>query len=412
MRASRRQFMLGVGGCAACMSGLTHARVLPTDLEPLIPAGYRPSDADERGIWQSIEQIEESIRTSPQLFQAPEMHAYIRGMIERLVGRPTPDLRLYLMRNSSFNASMFPSGMMIVHTGLLARVRNEAQLAAVLGHEAGHYFRKHSIDQYRSIRGKTAAMAWLGTATSVGGGAYAAAGYGGAGNWIYAATAINAAVTMSVFQFSRVHEAEADAYGISLMSRCGYSPYAASQVWSQLIEERKASAAQRDKRYKDRSKSVLSTHPPSEDRMQDLADTAEYLSARNEKSAFDGRAEWLAAVAPHRAMLLDEQVRVNDPGASLYLIESLAQDGWTGLLRYNEGEIYRLRGEAGDHEKAAQAYAAATAMPDAPPEAWRSHGYALLKAGKAEDGRVALNRYLEMNPSAKDAGLVRFTLAQ
>jgi Zn-dependent protease with chaperone function len=394
------------------MSGLAKARVLPTDLPSLVEAGYKPSDPDERGIWQSIEQIEESIQTSPQLLKAPDLHSYTRAVIERLVGRPTPDLRLYLMRNSYFNASMFPSGMMIVHTGLMARVRNEAQLAAVLGHEAGHFFRKHSIDQYRSIRNKSAAMAWLSAATSVGAGAYSAAGYGGAGNWIYAAEAINAAVTMSVFHFSREHESEADAYGISLMSRCGYSPYAASEVWRQLIEERKASAVQRDKRYTDHSKSVLSTHPPSEDRMQDLADTAEFLSARNQQNVFDGRAEWLAAVAPHRAMLLDEQVRVNDPGASLYLIESLAQDGWTGLLRYNEGEIYRLRGEAGDSAKAAEAYAAATALADAPVEAWRAHGYALLKAGKVEDGRFALNHYLELNPAAKDAGLIRFTLAQ
>jgi hypothetical protein len=307
---------------------------------------------------------------------------------------------------------MFPSGMMIVHTGLLARVRNEAQLAAVLGHEAGHYFRKHSIDQYRSIRSKTAAMAWVSAAASVGAGASSASGYSGGSNWIYAANAINTAVTMSVFQFSRAHEAEADAYGISLMSRCGYSPYAASEVWRQLIEERKASAAQREKRYSDRSKSVLSTHPPSDERMQDLAETAEYLSARNEHNVFDGRAEWLAAVSPHRAMLLDEQIKVNDPGASLYLIESLAQDGWSGLLRYNEGEIYRLRGATGDHEKAAQAYAAATALPDAPAEAWRAMGYALLKAGRAEEGRIALNHYLQMNPNANDAALVRFTLAQ
>lgn len=404
--------MLGVGGCAACMSGMARARVLPTDLEPLVPAGYVPSDADERGIWQSIEQIEEMIQTSPQLMQAPDLHSYVRKIIERLVGRETPDLRLYLMRNAMFNASMFPSGMMIVHSGLMARVRNEAQLAAVLGHEAGHYFRKHSIDQYRSIRNKTAAMAWLSAAANVGAGAYAATGGTNAGNWIYAADAINMAVTMSVFQYSRGHEAEADAYGISLMSRSGYSPYAASEVWKQLIEERKASAAQRDKRYKDRSKSVLSTHPPTDDRMQDLADTAEYLSAHEENNTFDGRTEWLAAVAPHRAMLLDEQVKVNDPGASLYLIESLAQDGWTGLLRYNEGEIYRMRNEEGDQQKAAEAYAAATTLPDAPSEAWRAHGYAQLKAGKVDDGRVALNRYLELNPSAKDAGLVRFTLAQ
>ena len=411
MPNSRRHFLLGAGGCAACMSGLAQARLLPTDLDPLIDVGYEPVDADERGIWQSMEQIEDTIQASPQRLNNPELQGYTAGIIEHLMGRETPDLRIYLMRSALFNASMFPTGMVIVNTGLMARVRNEAQMAAVLGHESGHYYRKHSIERYRSLRHKTAAMAWVGAAANVGAGVYSVSPTGGA-NWIYAASAINTAVTMSVFQMSRAQEEEADAYGISLMARSGYSPDAASQIWKQFIEERKASAEQRDKRYHDRSSSLLSTHPPTEDRMNNLADTAEYLTRHSDHVASDRRAEWLAAMAPHRAMLLDEQVKLNDPGASLYLVQSLAQDGWTGLLRYNEGEIYRLRAEAGDQEKAAEAYAAATALPDAPAEAWRAHGYALLKAGKTEDGRAALNHYLAANPGANDAGVVRYTLAQ
>jgi len=409
---TRRQFILGAGGCAACMSGLAHSRVLSTDLYPLVDVGYEPLDADERGMWQAMQQIEETIQASPQRLNNPELEAYTGGIMEQIIGRETPDLRLYLIRSALFNASMFPTGMMVVNTGLLARVRNEAQLAAVIGHEAGHYYRKHSIERYRSLRTRTAAMNWFSTAASVGAGVESMSNYGSGSNWIYAASMINTAVTMSVFQFSRNQEEEADAYGISLMARSGYSLDAASKIWAQLIEERKASAAERNNRYSDRSKSALSTHPPTEDRMKDLADTARYLAGKSDQPASDRRAEWLAAITPHRAMLLDEQIRLNDPGASLYLLQSLAQDGWNGLLRYNEGEVYRLRGETGDREKAAGAYAAATAFPDAPADAWRAHGYALLKAGKVEDGRYALNHYLEMNPDAKDAGVVRFTMAQ
>jgi predicted Zn-dependent protease len=403
--------MLGAGGCAACMAGLAHSRILDTELPPLIDIGYEPVDADERGMWQSMEKIEETIQASPQLLNNPSLESYTGGIIEQLMGRETPDIRLYIIRSALFNASMFPTGMMIINTGLLARVRNEAQYAAVLGHEAGHYYRKHSIERYRSLRHKTAAMAWFTAAANVGAGVDSWQNYGSS-EWIYAASMINTAVTMSVFQFSRNQEAEADAYGVSLMAKCGYSPEAASQIWKQLIEEGKASAAARKNRYTDRSRSVLSTHPPSEDRMKDLADTAKSLAAKGGGQASDHRAEWLAAIEPHRAMLLEEQIKLNNPGAGLYLLESLAQDGWTGLLRYNEGEIYRLRGEPGDREKAAQAYAAAIALPDAPADAWRAHGYAMLKAGNVEDGRNALNRYLEMNPGAKDAGVVRFTMAQ
>ena len=80
-------------------------------------------------------------------------------------------------------------------------------------------------------------------------------------------------------------------------------------------------------------------------------------------------------------MLLDDQVKLNDPGASQYLIETLAQDGWNGLLRFYEGEVWRLRNRPGDDVRAAQSYAAAVAYPDAPADAWRWHGISLMKAG-------------------------------
>ena len=89
-----------------------------------------------------------------------------------------------------------------------------------------------------------------------------------------------------------------------------------------------------------------------------------------------------------------------------------AKDGWTGLLRFDEGEVYRLRNAKGDAGKAASAYAAATTLADAPPEAWRAHGYALLKAGAKTEAHEALNRFLAMNPEAPDAAMIRFTLAQ
>jgi predicted Zn-dependent protease len=399
-----------MGLCACCVSP-AGAGVLQTDLQAVVDAGYEPVDADERGIWQSLERIEEYIRTSPQRMNSPDLDAYTRRVVERLVGRSAPDVRIYVMRDASFNASMAPSGFMIVHTGLLARMRNEAQYAAVLGHEAGHYFRRHSLEGYRNLRRKAAVGAFISAAAGIAAGASAGSGYG-AQSWIDSANAINAALTMSIFQFSRGQESEADAYGIMLLARAGYSPFAAADVWNQLIDERKASAAQRAKKYKDAAASMLSTHPPSEERMMDLADTAEYLAGKLQEVGIDGREAWLAATRPYQAQLVAEQVSLNDPGASLYLLDSLSRDGWTAVLRYNEGEVYRLRAEAGDDQRAIEAYAAALALPDAPPEAWRAKGYALLKTGHKDEAHAALNRYLELMPGAKDAGMVRFTLDQ
>ena len=175
----------------ACTASTARTSVLPTDLEPKIGANYQPANSEEREIWQRLERVEEAIRTSPQRLVAPELDAYMRGVVERLIGQPAPDLRIYLLHDASLNAAMLPSGMMIVNTGLLARVRNEAQLAAVLGHEAGHYFRKHALDLYRNNRRNSS----LATAAASALNSYSES----TGGW----SLIDQAILMSSSRFSR-----------------------------------------------------------------------------------------------------------------------------------------------------------------------------------------------------------------
>jgi predicted Zn-dependent protease len=226
------------------------------------------------------------------------------------------------------------------------------------------------------------------------------------GDWVRLA---EAATLLTLAAYSRELEAEADAMGVRLLAENGLDPEAMPAVWRQLIGELDASAALR-RRHR-RPHSLLATHPAPESRMRDLA-----LAASEVKEAgrtYDrGRDRWLAAIGPHRQRLLDDQVKLNDPGASLYIVRSLAADGWNGLLHFYEGEAWRLRGRRGDAETAAQNYARAVTFPDAPPEAWRAHGYALLAAGRREEGRAALSRYLQLAPRAADAPMVRYTLQQ
>lgn len=56
--------------------------------------------------------------------------------------------RFYVIENPTFNAFALPNGMVFVHTGLLAVLDNEAQLAAVLGHEAAHATYEHAKERY------------------------------------------------------------------------------------------------------------------------------------------------------------------------------------------------------------------------------------------------------------------------
>ncbi|HWH17478.1 MAG TPA: M48 family metalloprotease [Allosphingosinicella sp.] len=398
-----RRSLLGGFGCACCagLVGTAEARISPTQVEPMIGPGHRPTDKDEQGMWQLYERAERDIADSNLLIKDKALTSYLGGIAERVGGPAAKDMRVYLAHIPEFNAFMAPTGFMVVFSGLLTRMRDEAQLSGVIGHEAGHFLRRHHIRGWRDMKRKTDIYSFL----SMG------AGLGGAATGVYLGDAVQLAGMGTMFSlaaYSRHMEAEADALGLKLVGNAGYDPNAAPETWQQLIEEMEATARMRNKRPR-RGYSLLATHPAPQSRMTDLRVSAQEvkgLSAASDR----GRDRYLRAISAHRKTLLEDQVKLNDPGGSLYIINNLAKDGWNGMLRYYEGEVWRLRGQKGDNALAAQSYAAAVAYPDAPPEAWRAHGYAMLKAGRAEEGRSALRRYLAMAPSAPDAPMVRQTI--
>jgi predicted Zn-dependent protease len=344
-----------------------------------------------------MDRVEEEIAGSNLLIEDRTLTAYLGDLIGAVGGPPAKDFRIYLARIPEFNAMMFPTGFAVLFSGLLLRMRNEAQLAGVIAHECGHFLRRHMIRSWRDERRKTDMF-------SVGA---MLAGIGGAGAGMYLGNYVQLAqlgAILSLLKYSRDMEAEADAMGIRTMAAAGYPPIEMSRIWQQLIGEENASARYRGKhRHKG---GIFETHPSSDARMADLRQDAIELTVAG-RSYDDRRARYLAAIGPIRPMLLDDQIKLNDPGASQFLIETLAQDGWNGLLRFYEGEVWRLRGRPGDDVRADQSYAAAIAFADAPPDAWRWHGIALMKEGRSAEAKEAFERYLRMKPDAPDAAWVR-----
>ena len=398
---TRRSLLVGGGVAAAALTtGTAQARIRPADMVPLIGPGFKPTEADEQGLWKEMERVEEEIAGSNLLITDPKIAGYLQDIIGTVGGPAAKDFRIYLARIPDFNAMMFPTGFAVVFSGLLLRMRNEAQLAGVIAHESGHFLRRHMIRSWRDQRRKTDLF-------SIGA---MLAGVGGAGAGVYLGDYVQLAqlgTLLSLFKYSREMEAEADAMGAKLITEAGYDPMQMSDIWQQLIGEEQASARYRGK-HRDRGYSLFATHPASEARMADLKADAVELKVPG-KLYDNHRDRYLATIGPIRQMLLDDQVKLNDPGASQYLIETLALDGWNGLLRFYEGEVWRLRNRhaKGDDVRAAQSYAAAVVYPDAPADAWRWHGIFLLKEGRTGEARAAFTKYLTMKPDAPDAPWVR-----
>jgi predicted Zn-dependent protease len=406
MSAVSRRTVLGGGGAmaAALVAGAAEARILPKDMVPLIGPGYRAVDQDEKGLWQQMERVEEEVSGSNLLIKDPALTRYLGTLIGNVGGPAAKDMRIYLARIPEFNAVMFPTGFAVVFSGLLLRMRNEAQLAGVIAHESAHFLRKHQLRQWRDMRRKTDVFSFLAMGAGVAGGA--------AG--IYAGDLVRLAqfgTILSLLKYNRTLEAEADAMGVRLLAEAGYDPMAMSETWQQLIGELDLSAKYRRKK-RDRDFSLFSTHPAPESRMADLKISA--MEAKVPGKAYEAhRDRYLAALANIRPTLLDDQVKLNDPGASQYVIETLARDGWNGLLRFYEGETWRLRNSQKQHDelRAAQGYAAAVLYPDVPADAWRWHGIMLMKQGRAAEARAAFAQYLRMAPNAPDAPFVRQMMA-
>ena len=398
LELSRRSLLVGGGVAAAALStGVAQARILPRDMVPLVGPGYRPTEKDEKGIWQLMDRAEEEISGSNLLIEDPKLTGYLKDLIGTVGGPAAKDFRIYLAHVPDFNAMMFPTGFAVVFSGLLLRMRNEAQLAGVIAHEAGHFLRRHQIRSWRDQKRKTDILSF----------ASMVAGIGGAAGGMYLGDYVQLAqlgTLLTLFSYSRAMEAEADAMGIKLIAQAGYDPRQMPTVWQQLIGEEAASAQYRRKRR--HKGSLFDTHPSPDSRLADLKLSAAEVTVPG-KLYNDYRERYLGVLGPFRQTLLEDQVKLNDPGASQYLINTLAQDGWNGLLRFYEGEIWRLRNRPGDEERASQSYAAAVLYADAPADAFRWHGIQLLKAGRTGEAKAAFARYLTMKPNAPDAAWVR-----
>ena len=107
-------------------------------------------DADERLLWAQAEREATALLKRVRLYEDPLLDAYLGRLGDRLVpdGARTagaPSLRFSVIRDPTLAAFALPDGRVFVHTGLLAAVEGEAQLALVLAREIAHVVQRHAL---------------------------------------------------------------------------------------------------------------------------------------------------------------------------------------------------------------------------------------------------------------------------
>jgi len=153
------------------------------------------------------------------------------------------------------NAFCLPGGKVAVYSGILPISRNEAGLAAVIGHEVAHALARHSAERLSDQRVASAATLLAGVGLAVAGGRQGAA-YAPA---TMAALGAGASVGY-LLPMSRAQESEADHIGLILMALAGYDPHEAVHLWERMRAYNKGA----------RTPEWLSTHPADDTRIADI----------------------------------------------------------------------------------------------------------------------------------------------
>ncbi|GAA0664133.1 putative Zn-dependent protease [Sphingomonas insulae] len=354
---------------------------------PLPPyvAAYQPTNVDERGAWMMADEDERHLRDAADVIRDPALNAYVRGVLCRTVGEDRcKSVRLYILRVPAFNATMTANGTMTIWSGALLRLRNEAELGAVLGHEFGHFELRHTLSSFRNRRSGSDLMAWASILVANSG-------------------AMQISTIGGFYAFDRAQETSADMIGVRYLATSRYPSAAAADVWDRIMGEADATAIGRHRKANQKYVAgFFATHPTNLAR-------ATYLRAAAQEIGDGGSAAadaYRAALAPWLPTFLADQVKLNDFGGSEFVLAQLAADGWTTPLLFARAELYRERGNPRDLVSAAGFYQDAIARGDAPPEAYRGLGLSLLRSQQIEPGKVALRDYLRRKPDAGDAALI------
>ena len=161
------------------------------------------------------------------------------------------DWEFVVFKSSVANAFALPGGKIGINTGLFKYIKNEAELAMVIGHEVTHVIARHASEGYgREIYSKVA-----GTALQ----------YSTEDKRIHDGYALLSHVGMTL-RYSRAQEYEADYIGLELACKAGYPPELAIKFF-----ERLAQAGNSEKLE------FLSTHPDTDKRIQRLRDNLDHF---------------------------------------------------------------------------------------------------------------------------------------
>jgi predicted Zn-dependent protease len=206
------------------------------------------TDAEERQIGQ---EVSDKIVQEFGVVQDPAVTKYVAlvgSVLAKESSRPSLDWQFVVLDTDGVNAFAAPGGFVHITKGLLGLMKNEAELAGVLGHELSHVTGKHTVNAIQ--KGETVSVASDEVGSS-----------GGMTQSLVAKIAQQAYKDILDNHFSRGDEMDADEKGIQLANKVGYAPTGLAEALKKL--------ADRNKDAKEPN-GLFASHPLIQDRLTNI----------------------------------------------------------------------------------------------------------------------------------------------
>ncbi len=185
----------------------------------------------------------------------PKMNDLVSRVGTRIAaatGRSNYQWEFKVIEEKQANAFCLPGGKVAVYTGILPITRDEAGLAAVVGHEVSHAIARHGAE--RVSQNLLVEMGLTGT--------MAALSRGDPNTVKNVGALLGAGASVGLLlPWGRAQESEADHLGLIYMAKAGYDPHAARDLWVRMAEASKGSG---------RPPEFLSTHPSEATRIKQI----------------------------------------------------------------------------------------------------------------------------------------------
>jgi tetratricopeptide (TPR) repeat protein len=169
--------------------------------------------AHRESINYQTKRFEEILERSDAFLEDSALDTFFSSVINNLTDTISPDwksIRVRVLKSSTFNAFAAPHGTIYLCTGLLARIENGSQVAALLAHEMTHIINDHTYQNLVAIKKKalTSANIQFGLEWLIGS--------------MASSSISNLTLKSAVTGYSRDLEREADSAGLFRMKKGGY----------------------------------------------------------------------------------------------------------------------------------------------------------------------------------------------